>query len=124
MYSYPGSRAGFAERDISEDKLKEVDEEFDDEDEISSQLAWSRALGCLRRSFGVGSHWAVVDIETVWEEYWDRILGELENRRENHGSIAEPAIDMLTRHDHNGELGCPVRESYVKCIPTMAGGEF
>ncbi|KAJ5349718.1 hypothetical protein N7541_007445 [Penicillium brevicompactum] len=118
VYSYAGSRAGFAEKDISEDKLGEVDEEVNDEDVLSSQLAWSRALGCLRRSFGVGSHWAVVDIETVWEEYWDR----LENRKEHHGRIAEPAVDMLTRHGHYGEVGCAAGESYVKCVPTGAGG--
>lgn len=124
VYSYAGSRAGFAEKDIAEDKLGEVDEEVNTEDEISAQLAWSRALGCLRRSFGVGSHWAVVDIETVWEEYWDRVWGELETRRENHGSVAEPAVNLLTSHGHFGELGCPAGVSSVKCVPTGAGGEF
>ncbi|CAG8054390.1 unnamed protein product [Penicillium olsonii] len=122
VYSYAGSRAGFAEKDIAEDKLGEVDEEVNTEDEISAQLAWSRALGCLRRSFGVGSHWAVVDIETVWEEYWDRVWGELETRRENHGSVAEPAVNLLTSHGHFGELGCPAGVSSVKCVPTGAGG--
>jgi hypothetical protein len=104
--------------------MREIDEEANAEDAVSSQLAWSRALGCLRRSFGVGGHWPVVDIETVWEEYWDRVWGELENRRDNHGSIAEPPVNMLTGHGHYGELGCPAGRSFVKCIPTMAGGEF
>lgn len=123
VYAYAGSRAGFAEN--TSDKSGQV-EEGNTEDEISSQLAWSRAMGCLRRSFGVGSHWAVVDIETVWEEYWDRVWGELENRKEkgNHERASESAIDILTRHDHYGELGCPAGQSLVKCVPTMAGGEF
>lgn len=123
VYAYAGSRAGFAEN--TSDKSGQV-EEGNTEDEISSQLAWSRAMGCLRRSFGVGSHWAVVDIETVWEEYWDRVWGELENRKEkgNHERVSESAIDILTRHDHYGELGCPAGQSLVKCVPTMAGGEF
>jgi predicted ester cyclase len=99
-----------------------VDEEVNDEDEISSSLAWSRVLGCLRRSFGVGSHWAVVDIETVWEEYWDRVWGCLENRRESHGLVAEPAVDMLMGYG-SGELGSAA-DSSVKCVPTLAGGKF
>lgn len=126
MYSYAGARARFAEKNISEDKLGQVDEDVNDEDEISSQLAWSRVLGCLRRSFSVGSHWAVVDIETVWEEYWDQVWGELENRKEqeDHERVSDSAIDILARHGHYGELGCPAGKSRVNCVPTMAGGEF
>ncbi|KAJ5202574.1 hypothetical protein N7449_004653 [Penicillium cf. viridicatum] len=123
VYTYPGSRAGFAEREIAEEKEGEVDMHLNVDDEISSQLAWSRALGCLRRSFNVGSHWAVADIETVWEEYWDHVTGELELRKRNlEGSGSEPAVAMLTGHDHYGEMGCPAGEVFVKCIPTDAGG--
>ncbi|OQE13604.1 hypothetical protein PENFLA_c045G08931 [Penicillium flavigenum] len=123
VYTYPGSRAGFAEREVAEEKLGEVDVDLSADDEISSQLAWSRALSCLRRSFNVGSHWAVLDIETVWEEYWDRVTGEVEMRKRNQNSNgSEPAVEMLTGHDHYGEMGCPAGEVFVRCIPTQAGG--
>ncbi|KAJ5972486.1 Riboflavin kinase domain bacterial/eukaryotic [Penicillium vulpinum] len=122
VYSYPGSRAGFAEREIAEEKEGEVDVNLNEDDEISSQLAWSRVLACLRRSFNVGSHWAVIDIETVWEEYWDSVIGDLETQKKNHSCGAEPAVEMLTGHGHYGEIGCPAGEVFVKCIPTQAGG--
>ena len=124
MYTYPESKAGFAEREVAEEKEGEMDVELNADDEISSQLAWSRTLGCLRRSFNVGSQWAVIDIETVWEEYWDRVLGEMEMRKKHQHSSAEPAVGMLTGHGHYGEMGCPAGEVFVKCIPTQAGGEF
>lgn len=124
VYTYPGSRTGFAEREIAEEKEGEVDVDLNPDDEISSQLAWSRALSCLRRSFNVGSHWPVLDIETVWEEYWDRVTGELGMRKRNRNSDgSEPAVGMLTGHDHYGEMGCPAGEVFVRCIPTQAGGE-
>ncbi|KAJ5779189.1 hypothetical protein N7457_006909 [Penicillium paradoxum] len=122
VYVYPGSRAGFAEREIHDEKVGEIDETLIAEDEITSQLAWSRVLGCLRRSFNVGSHWAVVDIETVWEEYWDRVLGELETRKQHKERNYEHAVDMLTGHGHYGEVGCPAGESSIDCVPTAAGG--
>ncbi|CAI7612878.1 unnamed protein product [Penicillium glandicola] len=122
VYTYPGSRAGFAEQEIAEEKEGEVDVDLNVDDEISSQLAWSRALGCLRRSFNVGGNWAVIDIETVWEEYWDRVFGELEMWKRSHSCGSEPAVEMLTGHGHYGEIGCPAGEVFVKCIPTQAGG--
>jgi hypothetical protein len=93
------------------------------EDEVGSQLAWSRVLGCLKRSFGVGSHWAIVDIETVWEEYWDRICAEVDERRLGDHRLVEPPVELLAA-SHAGEVGCPVGESAVTCLPTFAGGEF
>ncbi|KAJ5375185.1 Riboflavin kinase domain bacterial/eukaryotic [Penicillium concentricum] len=122
VYSYPGSRAGFAEREIAEEKEGEVDLDLNADDEIGSQLAWSRALACLRRSFNVGSHWPVIDIETVWEEYWDTVVGELETRKRNDSCGSEATVGMLTGHGHHGEIGCPAGEVFVKCIPTQAGG--
>ncbi|KAI2719522.1 uncharacterized protein N7518_009212 [Penicillium psychrosexuale] len=122
VYTYPESKAGFAEREVAEEKEGEINVDLNTDDEISSQLAWSRALGCLRRSFNVGSQWAVIDIETVWEEYWDRVLGEMEMRKKHQHSGAEPAVGMLTGHGHYGEMGCPAGEVFVKCIPTQAGG--
>lgn len=123
IYAYPGARAGFAEREIHDEKIGEIDENLSANDEVTSQLAWSRTLGCLRRSFNVGSHWAVVDIETVWEEYWDRVLGELETRKQHKSRDIKPAVDMLTEHGHYGEYGCPAGQASVECVPTAAGGE-
>ncbi|KAJ5504480.1 Riboflavin kinase domain bacterial/eukaryotic [Penicillium fimorum] len=122
VYSYPGSRAGFAEREIAEEKEGEVDVDLNPDDEIGSQLAWSRALACLRRSFNVGSHWPVIDIETVWEEYWDTVVGELETRKHTDSCDNESTVRMLTGHSHYGEVGCPAGEVFVRCIPTQAGG--
>ena len=73
-------------------------------DAISSRLAWSRALGCLRRAFGVSSNWPVEGIETVWEEYWDR---------------------LLTGKRKTGEEGeISAMELLVGCIPSTTGGKF
>jgi hypothetical protein len=125
IYVYPGAKAGFAERDIHDEKLGEIDENVNAEDEVTSQLAWSRVLGCLRRSFNIGSHWAVVDIETVWEDYWDCVLGQLEKRKQNQSrEDDDSAVDMLTGHSHYGEVGCPAGEASVNCVPTTAGGEL
>ncbi|KAJ5476185.1 Dienelactone hydrolase [Penicillium sp. IBT 31633x] len=122
VYAYPGAKAGFAEREIHQEKEGEIEEDLDANDEITSQLAWSRALGCLRRSFNVGSHWAVVDIETVWEAYWDRVLSELESQKRSQTHDYRPAVDMLTEHEHYGEVGCPAGEASVNCVPTRVGG--
>ncbi|KAJ5545157.1 Dienelactone hydrolase [Penicillium sp. DV-2018c] len=122
VYAYPGAKAGFAERAVTEEKIGEIDEDLNADDELTSQLAWSRALGCLKRAFNIGSHWAVVDIETVWEEYWELILGQLEKRKQLHNGEYETTVEMLTGHSHYGELGCPAGEVVVNCVPTKAGG--
>ncbi|KAJ5138942.1 Dienelactone hydrolase [Penicillium bovifimosum] len=122
VYAYPGAKAGFGERAVPEEKIGEIDENLNADDELTSQLAWSRALGCLKRAFNIGSHWAVVDIETVWEEYWDRVLGQLEKRKQNHSQDYESVVDTLTGHGHYGELGCPAGEVYINCVPTKAEG--
>jgi hypothetical protein len=124
VYAYPGSKAGFAEREVAEEKEGEVDVDLNADDEIGSQLAWSRVMACLRRSFNIGSHWPVVDIETIWEEYWDSVVGELETRKHNRSCGSESTVGMLTGHGHYGEMECPAGAVFVKCIPTQAGGEF
>jgi hypothetical protein len=37
--------------------------------------------------------------------------------------LAEPPVELLAA-SHAGEVGCPVGESAVTCLPTFAGGEF
>lgn len=141
VYAYPDAKAGFAERNIDPERNKELH----DQDRVSSRLAWSRTLGCLRRAFGVGGNWAVVDIETVWEEYWRRVLGDLERRRvgedageqgegpgkeqdeERSGAALEMMVSRGRRHDGSflGKMDLHENEGpSVECVPTRAGGEF
>lgn len=141
VYSYPDAKAGFAERNIDPDKNMLLH----DEDRVSSRLAWSRTLGCLRRAFGVGANWPVVDIEAVWEEYWHRLLADLDRgkrRRDDDGGDDEgqmvraeessgSALEMMVargqQHD-GGFFGMmDLHEGdgpSVECVPTKAGGEF
>lgn len=112
VYTYPEAKAGFMERGAEAQ-----------DDRISAQLAWSRAIGCLRRAFGVGSNWPVVDIETVWEEYWRRVMAGLDGdegplemmvgRGQAHEGNMRGRMDL---HDGEGPA--------MKCVPTEAGGEF
>lgn len=132
--------AGFAERNIDPTRNKALH----DRDQVSSLLAWSRAVGLLRRAFEVGEYWPVVDIETVWEAYWRRILGDLEGRRggdasEMGGRAAEEKdedrsaaiLDMMVSpgRTHGGSFleGIDLHENEgpsVECVPTKAGGEL
>ncbi|KAJ5179917.1 hypothetical protein N7492_003127 [Penicillium capsulatum] len=119
VYAYPETSAGFAERNSAQ-IAKGIESDFDDNDLVSSQLAWSRTLGCLRRAFGAGSNWAVVNIETVWEEYWERLLSELDGVKRQSSPTAVPglAIEILAGKDNNlDEEGLA-----VECLPTKAGG--
>ncbi|KAJ5101522.1 hypothetical protein NUU61_003744 [Penicillium alfredii] len=126
VFAYPDADTGFAENsDAVPESPGEPCEGGDHADEISSQLAWSRTLGCLRRAFGVGSHWAVVDIETVWEEYWERVLGEWGDLKPNEYRDSGAAVDMLLAPVLNGDDEAPRCETgaSVQCVPTRAGGE-
>lgn len=60
-FSYPESAVGFAEHQTAA---------FD---RVDAQLAWSRALDCVKRGFRSGGAWTVSDIEIVWEHYWRRV---------------------------------------------------
>lgn len=66
-------------------------------DAIRSRLAWSRMLGCLRRSFGVGAHWPVEGIEIVWEAYWTRLWS-----RQNNFEKEQSAMGLLADERHGG----------------------
>ena len=128
VYTYAEAKAGFAERNPSAYRAKDID--LHDGDQISSQLAWSRALGCLRRAFGVGSNWAVLANETVWDEYWQRLLADMERAKYGH-EVTGSAMELLTgfsasdnERSSRRTSGCDEEGSSVKCIPTLAGGEF
>ena len=116
VYTYPESKAGFAEWSGS----------VEADDRVSAQLAWSRTMGCLRRAFGVGSNWAVVDIETVWEEYWVRVMAGLDKKVENRAAL-EMMVSRGQAHEGNMRGKMDMHEGEgpaVECVPTKAGGEF
>lgn len=104
IFAYPDSHAGFAEHSSHT------------YDRIDSQLAWSRALDCIKRGFGPGgSSWTVSDIEAMWEGYWRRL-------KDNHsrgttgqalnGNDGEPEdFFHYNPDDHEGGPS-------VNCIPT------
>lgn len=137
VYAYPDAQAGFAERTIDPEK----DRSLHDQDQISSRLAWSRVIGCLRRAFEVGENWAVVDIETVWEDYWQRLLSDLDRGKarereggrwedgESHevGSVVDMMVSRERKHDGSFSGMVDLHEGEgpsVMCVPTKAGGEF
>ncbi|KAJ5901054.1 hypothetical protein N7504_007047 [Penicillium tannophilum] len=117
VFTYPDSQAGFAEYRHQTQREKE-DLPSDD---VSLNLSWSRVLGCLRRAFGVGSNWPVAGIETIWEEYWQRLLAELDQSRAQGGiDTSRSAIEIMGgRGEDQDEEGLS-----VECIPTKAGGEY
>jgi hypothetical protein len=130
VYTYPDARAGFAEHKPSNYSIK--DNGPHDDDRIGSQLAWSRALGCLRHAFGAGSNWPVDDIETVWEEYWRRLMGDLDkvkSERVKKGA-AGSAVDVVLRSGNNrlsqggGMDLLDEQIAKVVCAPTKAGGKI
>jgi len=115
VYAYPESKAGFAQRNGE-----------GGDDGVSSQLAWSRVVGCLKRVFGVGGNWPVVDIETVWEEYWERVMAGLEGKEKGD---SDGLLDMMvSKGAHEGNMrGMDMHLGEgpaVQCVPTKAGGEF
>ncbi|KAF3400054.1 hypothetical protein F1880_008294 [Penicillium rolfsii] len=128
VYTYPDARAGFAEHRPSNYSI--VDNGPHDDDRISSQLAWSRALGCLRNAFGAWSNWPVADIETVWEEYWARLMEDLngiktDGLQKGSGSAMEIVLrkgtDQICQGDGRSSLH-DEQSAKVLCAPTKAGG--
>ncbi|KAJ5717997.1 hypothetical protein N7488_003643 [Penicillium malachiteum] len=91
------------------------------ETDPGSGLAWSRTLGCLRRAFGAGSNWPVSAIETVWDEYWQSILAELDHGKEPQRSEDSwSAMEIMSgRRDLQDEYGIS-----IECVPTKAGAEI
>lgn len=78
-----------------------------------------------------------MDIETVWEEYWRRVLGDLERRQrgegageeedeERSGAVLEMMVSRGQKHDGSflGKLDLHRNEGpSMECVPTKAGGE-
>lgn len=128
VYTYAETKAGFAERNLPVYHTRDTLPNHGDR--VALQLAWSRTLGCLRRAFGVGSNWAVLGNETVWDEYWQLILADV--KRPTHRSevtgLAMKFLGGIYPGDDEKGVGrreiCEEEGSSVECIPTMAGGEF
>ena len=83
-FRYPDSQPGFAEEDL---------EEYD---KVSARLAWSRALGILRKGFGID-----VDLEQIWDRHTELEFGE---------------------KDADKTMATMIKEPYVNHVPTMTGG--
>lgn len=108
VFSYPESHVGFAEQ--SEKNY----------DRIDAQLAWSRTLDCIKRSFAPGPNWTVSDIETIWANHWHSMT-----------QIDTPTRDTM-EVIVGGENGTEAPESHyyykhsegptVNCVPTLIGG--
>ncbi|KAL4917474.1 hypothetical protein BDW62DRAFT_211173 [Aspergillus aurantiobrunneus] len=106
---YPESEPGFAESKASPAY-----------DRISSRLAWSRALECLKLGFGWpagGGNWEAPEPELVWEGYWRNIY---ESATRKYQSISSP--DMLNLMVGGG-AGNPDLDDRtgVNCVPSGTG---
>ncbi|KAJ5721087.1 uncharacterized protein N7483_009021 [Penicillium malachiteum] len=126
VFKYPHSRASSNDGDSScEGKygsgIEDQKGRYTPERNPSSGLAWSRTLGCLRRAFGASSNWPVTAIETVWEEYWQCILAELDHGKEPQRSETSwSAMEIMSgRRDLQDEYGIS-----IECAPTKAGGKL
>ncbi|KAJ5627533.1 hypothetical protein N7528_004960 [Penicillium herquei] len=124
VFKYPQSHTGSNDGDSlyeAKDESRNRDQGgmYTQETNPGSGLAWSRTLGCLRRAFGAGSNWPVSAIETVWEEYWQSILAELDHGKEPQRSETSwSAMEIMSgRRDLQDEYGIS-----IECVPTKAGG--
>lgn len=109
-FSYPDSHVGFAEQ--TEGSY----------DRIDAQLAWSRTLDCVKRSFAPGPNWTVSDIETTWARHWHS-LTQVETPAHHTMDVivgGENSIETPENHYHYKHSEAPT----VNCVPTMVGGTF
>ncbi|KAL4927397.1 dienelactone hydrolase [Aspergillus undulatus] len=107
---YPESKPGFADSTASPNY-----------DRISSRLAWSRSLDCLKRGFGWpsgGGNWGAPEPELVWEGYWRNIYESATSSYKR----TESAPDMLGLMVGGG-VGDPNLDdrTTVNCVPSAAG---
>lgn len=113
LFFYPESEPGFAEHPSST------------YDWLSSRLAWSRAMDCLKRGFGwPGGSWKTPDVETIWEEYWRTLLFNA-GRHSDPDGYAARFMKMMIGSGDPSSLDRQIDETpLVNCVPTMAGGMF
>jgi hypothetical protein len=114
LFFYPESEPGFAEHPSPT------------YDRLSSRLAWSRALDCLKRGFGwPGGSWKTPDVEMIWEEYWRNLL-DAERHRHRHTEAEEHAAKIMQMMIGSGDASSLDRQidetPLVNCVPTMVGG--
>lgn len=110
LHFYPESEPGFAEYHSSPVY-----------DRVSSRLAWSRALECLKFGFGWpggGGNWEAPEPELVWEGYWRNIY-ESATRQFQPTSTPDMLHLMV-----GGGAGDPDfdQQASVNCLPSGIGG--
>ncbi|EAW18306.1 dienelactone hydrolase [Aspergillus fischeri NRRL 181] len=111
LFFYPESEPGFAEHPSHT------------YDRLSSRVAWSRALDCLKRGFGwPGGSWKTPDVETIWEEYWRNLLFDARRHPDAEGYAAN-VMKMMIGSGDPSSLDRQIDETpLVNCVPTMVGG--
>lgn len=87
VFTYHDAKPGFAEEDL------------DEFDKVSARMAWSRVLGCLRRSFG--GKLDEVDLERIWDEHC--------------------ALEFVEK-DASKTMTTMIKDPYVNHVPVMTGG--
>lgn len=102
-FNYEGTQPGF-------DEL-----ESDSYNRIASGLAWSRALDCVRRGFGID-----VDLESIWESH-------LARKASHHLRSGLPftnirSADEFVTRDAVATIGTMTSNPSVVHIPTLTGG--
>lgn len=111
LFFYPESEPGFAEHPSPT------------YDRLSSRLAWSRALDCLKRGFGwPGGSWRTPDVETIWEEYWRNLLFDASRQSDGEGHAAKVMKMMIGSGDPSNLDRLIDETPLVNCVPTMVGG--
>lgn len=83
-FRYPNTQPGFAESDL------------DEYDKINANIAWSRTIGLLRRTFDLEA-----DLESIWEGHLAQEFGNKD---------ADATMKTMTKNP------------YVNHVPTMTGG--
>ncbi|KAL4885343.1 hypothetical protein BJY04DRAFT_214672 [Aspergillus karnatakaensis] len=114
QHFYPESEPGFAESTSSPAY-----------DRMSSRLAWSRTLDCLKRGFGWpggGGNWGSPEPELVWEGYWRNVY-ESATRRGSTQTVSASAPDMLSLMVGGGAGDRNFDDrTCVNCVPSGTGG--
>ncbi|KAL4957967.1 hypothetical protein BDW69DRAFT_180058 [Aspergillus filifer] len=110
---YPESRPGFAESTSAPNY-----------DRISSRLAWSRSLDCLKRGFGWpagGGDWGAPEPESVWEGYWRNVYESATSSYEvpDRGRAPDMLGLMVGGGMGDSRLDDATR---VTCVPSGVGG--